>query len=300
MTHASAIVYLTACGLAALRADTRSSADYAIPAETFDAAGETVTCASYACSSSMGCIVGTATASAAGETANHGYIAQLPAVTGLSLTAPAAAVNEGASLQVVAWEVLEDGTRAATSGGTVNWSIASGPASVNATGLLTANLVYQDSAANVSGAYGGFTGALSPNVVNTNGDNFGSYASDGLPDAWQVLYFGLGNPNAAPGLDPDHDGMTNAAEYAAALVPTDATSRILLETQPVPAQSTQRKIIFSPRYEGHTYIVETSTDLTHWSPLVSFTVSDSGTRRTVTDLAATATHQFYRVAITKP
>ena len=298
MTHASASVFLTAAGLAALHAESRSSADYAIPAETFDAGGETAACASYGCSSSMGGIVGTVTASAAGETANQGYLAQLPATTGLSLTTPVATVNEGASLQVAAWEMLDDGTRAAASGGTVNWSIASGPASVNATGLVTANIVYQDGAASVSGAYGAFTGTLALTVVNSNDDDFGIYAGDGLPDAWQVLYFGLNNPNAAPALDPDHDGMTNAAEYAAALVPTAATSRFLTQIQAVPGQPTQRRIIFSPRYEGRDYVVQTSSDLTHWSPLAGFTTSDSGLQRTVTDLAATASHKYYRVAIT--
>jgi len=298
MTRASASVFLTAAGLAALHAESRSSADYAIPAETFDAGGETTAGASYGSSSSMGGIVGTVTATAAGETANQGYIAQLPLTTGIYLTATGATVNEGATLQVAAWEVLDDGTRAAVAGGTVHWSIASGPASVNATGLVTASIVYQDSAASVSGDYGGFTGTLALTVADINDDDFGSYAGDGLPDAWQVLYFGLDNPNAAPALDPDHDGMSNAAEYAAALVPTDAASRFLTEIQAVPGQSAQRRIIFSPRYEGRDYVVQTSSDLVHWSPLAGFTTSDSGTQRIVTDLAATATHKFYRVAIT--
>ncbi|MEI7908535.1 MAG: hypothetical protein WCK77_02760 [Verrucomicrobiota bacterium] len=298
MTRASAIALLTCAGLAALHAESRSSADYAIPAETFDAAGESAACAAYASSSSMGGIVGSATAASAGETANQGYIAQLPATTGLSLTAPSVAVHEGATLQGSAWETLEDGTRAPAAGGAVTWSIASGPASVNSTGLLTANIVFQDSAASVSGSYGGFTATLAFTVVNSGDDNFGSYAGDGLSDAWQVLYFGVGNANAAPALDPDHDGMSNAAEYAAALVPTDATSRLLMEIQTVPGQPTQRRIVFSPRYEGRNYVVQTSPDFTHWSPLASFTTSDSGLQRTVTDLAATPTHMFYRVVIT--
>jgi len=293
-----ASVILTMLGLAVLHAESRSSTNYAIPAETFDAAGESATCASYASSSSMGGIVGTLTAAAAGETANQGYIAQIPATTGLSLTATGASVNEGATLQVAAWEMLEDASRAAAAGKTVNWSIASGPASVNPTGLVTANIVYQDSAASVSGAYGGFTGTLALTVVNTNDDDFGSYAGDGLPDAWQVLYFGLNNPNAAPALDPDRDGFSNAFEYAAALVPTNAASRFLMEIQSVPGQPSQRRIIFSPRYEGRDYAVQTSPDLTNWSPLTSFSISDSGLQRTVTDLAATSTHKFYRVVIT--
>ena len=46
-------------------------------------------------------------------------------------------------------------------------------------------------------------------MLDTIADNFGTYAGDGLGDDWQVQYFGLSNPNAAPLLDPDFDGHNN-------------------------------------------------------------------------------------------
>jgi len=51
----------------------------------------------------------------------------------------------------------------------------------------------------------------------------GSYDGngDGLPDAWQVQYFGCVTcPQAAPGADPDGDGFTNLQEFEAGTDPT--------------------------------------------------------------------------------
>jgi hypothetical protein len=48
---------------------------------------------------------------------------------------------------------------------------------------------------------------------------------DGLPDAWQIQYFGsFSSPDAAPGADPDHDGFANLQEYLAGTNPTNAAS----------------------------------------------------------------------------
>ena len=64
-----------------------------------------------------------------------------------------------------------------------------------------------------------------------------------------------------------------------------------LALQAVPGQPARQNIVFSPRYDTASYIVEFSTDLSHWSPLTAFTITDSGTQRTVTDMAATGTSQ---------
>ncbi|HEY9074476.1 MAG TPA: hypothetical protein VIN67_10135, partial [Desulfobaccales bacterium] len=62
--------------------------------------------------------------------------------------------------------------------------------------------------------------AAQPNTTNpldTNGD--------GLPDAWQIQYFGsISSPSARPDADPDHDGANNLQEYLAGTDPTDPNS----------------------------------------------------------------------------
>jgi hypothetical protein len=52
--------------------------------------------------------------------------------------------------------------------------------------------------------------------------------ADGLPDAWERLYFGIiaVNPNA----DADGDGMSNKEEYLAGTNPTNATDRLRITT----------------------------------------------------------------------
>ena len=53
-------------------------------------------------------------------------------------------------------------------------------------------------------------------------------------------------------------------------------------------QPGQKRITFSPIIAGRSYVVKSSTTLTSpsWADLTSFTTSDSGNIRTVTDLSA--------------
>ena len=133
-------------------------------------------------------------------------------------------------------------------------------------------------------------------------DNFGSYAGDGLADDWQFEYFGLGNPLAAPLLDPDGDGQNNAFEFTAGLIPTDPLSRFTLTIAPVPGQPGQKTVIFDPIVAGRSYTVMTSPDLSlgSWGPLTGASASDDGVERTVTDSAGGGTRKFYQIEITKP
>ena len=66
-------------------------------------------------------------------------------------------------------------------------------------------------------------------------------------------------------------------------------------------QSGQTAITFQPVLAGRTYEVQWKTNLSDqaWTALESFTTSNVGSQRTVTDLAATTRRKFYRVKITR-
>jgi hypothetical protein len=54
-------------------------------------------------------------------------------------------------------------------------------------------------------------------------DLTGDANNDGLPDAWQIQYFGsANNPNAAPNANPSGDGVPNWLKYNLGLDPTVA------------------------------------------------------------------------------
>ena len=84
--------------------------------------------------------------------------------------------------------------------------------------------------------------------------------------------------------------------------PTDPTSRFSLHIEPVAGQPAQKRLVFSPRFDGRTYNILTSTTLAtdSWSALTGGTVSDNGNERAVTDPNAGASKKFYRVLVVKP
>ena len=298
------IIIASALGAAsaALHAGPRTSASYSILTDTADAGGKRATSAIYTNDGSLGGVAGISTVAAPAETLKAGYAAQLYDATGLALSASPLTVNEGATLQVAAFLALDDATFLAVPSASVAWSTVSGPLSLSSGGLATGGAVYQNTAATAQGIARGFTGTLGLAVLDTIPDNFGSYAGDGLDDAWQNQYFGLNNPNAAPALDPDGDGQTNLFEFTTGLIPTDNASRFSLTLAPVPGQPTQKRAIFSPLVAGRSYTVQFRTSLTSgtWQPLADTTQSDNGNERTVTDTSATGTTKFYRVNVSKP
>lgn len=297
-------IYFLILVAAAAHADPRGSTNYSVPADTNDSGGQRATSASYTHDGSLGGITGISTVVSPTETAKHGYIGQLTDVVGLQLAATPATIDESATRQLSAQQLLDDDTLNALAATAVAWSVASGPLTgIDSNGLATAGTVYQTTSATAQGVHDGFTGTLALSVLNTIPDNFGSYAGDGLDDDWQFLYFGLDNPQAAPLVDPDGDGQNNQFEFTAGLVPTNPLSRFLLNIEPVAGEPQQKNLVFEPVVAGRIYTVVRSIDLSpaSWSPLPgSPPTSNSGDQRTVTDTAATETEKFYRVEITKP
>ena len=279
----------------------RTSANFSIAAETTDSGGCRATSANYTNDGSAGLVAGVSTAAAG--TAKAGYIAQLFDVTELVIGAASSDVNETGTLQLSARQLLDDASFLALDAAAVAWSPVSGPiSSVSNSGLVTADVVYQNSPASVQGSFAGFSGSITLNILDTIPDNFGTYAADGLPDNWQVQYFGINNPLAGPNMDATGTGQTNLFKYVAGLNPIDPTSRFAVNIQAVPGQPGQMQIVFSPVVSGSTYTVVSTSNLgdSTWAALSSSTQSDNGEQRTVTDSGFGGTKKFYRVNVSKP
>lgn len=296
------ILFAMACAIPAHGA-TRISANYSLAAEVADSGGQRTASANYTNDGSAGAIAGVASAAAPEATARAGYVSQLFEITGLALNAAPANVNETATCQLGVWQVLDDASFIAVSPASVAWSVVTGPLTgIAAAGLATAGTVYQDSSATVQGVCGGFTGTLNLTVLNVLPDNFGSYAGDGLDDAWQTQYFGTNHSAAGPLRDPDGDGQSNQLEFTAGTGPTDPNSRFHCRLEPVPGQPGRMRLVFSPRWVERSYAIVTSTTLqaNGWATLTNATTSDNGTERTVTDTSAIGSRKFYRVQVVKP
>ena len=282
----------------------RTSANYSILTDSIDAAGSRATSARYTNAASASSIAGISTIAAPAETAKTGYMGQLFEVAGLVLNSGAPGVNEAGTLQLAAWQLLDDATFLAVDAGAVNWGVVSGPVTgVSASGLATAGLTYQNTPATVQGTFGGFNGSLNFTVLDSIPDNFGTYAGDGLGDDWQVQYFGLPpNPAAGPLRDPDGDGQNNRYEWIAGLNPTDPASVFKLRI----SRSLQYpQLFFGPIVRGRTYTVTYGNNLftlPPWPPLsAEFTAIVDEAGRTFLDTnAAAVVNRFYRIEITKP
>lgn len=280
----------------------RSSANYIITSETADAGGRRAVSATYTQDGSVGTIAGITAAVSPSETAKIGYIGQLYEIAGFVVSASPATVNEGERRQLDAWHLLDDASYLSIDPTQVSWSILDGPiTSISTSGLATADIVYRNTAANVRGTYQGNLSPFVLTVLNTESDNFGSYAGDRIDDDWQVLYFGENNPNAGPNIDADGTGYGNLFKFIAGLNPLDG-SRFVLSIQSISGQPTRRNLIFSPLSAGRTYTVKFAESLltATWFALPQSTQSDNGPVRTVTDLDASRAPKFYRVEISKP
>ncbi len=287
----------------AASAATRSSANYSITTESTDAGGRRLSGGVYTIDAEAGGVGVIASTAGSTFTNKGGYVGQLYDVKGLALSAAPATVGEGTTTQLGAASVLDDLTQLAINAGAVTWSVDSGPLdAISVGGLATAGIVYQDTGAVARGIFGGFNSTVNLVVKNTNPDNFGTYAGDGIDDAWQVQYFGLDNPNAGPARDPDGDGRTNLQEFAEGTVPTNPASRFQLRIVPVTGQPGQKALIFSPRLTDRAYTPQFRTSLTSgtWAPLTGTSDSDNGQERTVIDLSATGPNKFYRIEVAKP
>jgi hypothetical protein len=120
-------------------------------------------------------------------------------------------------------------------------------------------------------------------------------ANIGIADDWQRVYFGA--VGIDPKADPDHDGMSNFAEFWAGTNPLDANSSFAIDVSSLLSGGQIR--IRWQSVAGKVYGVQYSTDLVTWNPLGS-SIQGDGNPISVFDgdPVAQGQRRFYRVALT--
>jgi hypothetical protein len=122
--------------------------------------------------------------------------------------------------------------------------------------VATAGQVHEDTVATAQGSFAGDIGQLNLTVNNITDDDFGSYAGDGIPDDWQVQYFGEDNAEAGPNVDADGDGDSNLYEFHTRLLPNDSTSFLDITVTP-DATEGEAELTLSSGKAGVSYAVST-------------------------------------------
>jgi subtilisin family serine protease len=117
---------------------------------------------------------------------------------------------------------------------------------------------------------------------------------NGLPDWWELEYFSQ-QTGTDPNADPDHDGLSNLAEWLAGTNPTNAASSLRLRVLSVSNLNTVS--LAWPSVAGKTYRLECSTNLLTGFDLVIRTNATAPTN-VVTDTAIIPGNtRFYRVGV---
>lgn len=281
-------------GFLPLHAHAQTEADYSgIPSAT-DTAGIHASSADYAAdfSSTPGTTLSSITGSPASYSIRSGWSGQLYNITGLTLSANPSPVPETSATHLNASFQLDDGTTSPLTPAettTLDWTIHDGPiVDISASGLVTTAAVIEDTAAIIRAIHDatGVTDTVGFTVTGTDPDNYPGYADDGLPDAWQRLYF----PSSADGSsiaqngDYDRDGVSNLLEYAFGTNPASSGSGnnilsfangvLTSRGQPVVNVTTlpatvDFRAVFARRKDwqaaGLTYRVQLSGDLLTWA-----------------------------------
>jgi len=153
--------------------------------------------------------------------------------TGFTVTADSLTINEqGASdanstrTQLRGNVVYDDATLSTVDGAQVAWTAPvpnSSLASISALGLAQAATVYQSTAANFIGSYGGIIATSSLTVLNVLPDNYGAWAGDTFDDAWEIAQgmSGAVNPDAL------NNGVPNWQLYAMGYNPAQPAPAVL-------------------------------------------------------------------------
>jgi len=119
--------------------------------------------------------------------------------------------------------------------------------------------------------------------------------SNGLPDWWELEYFGH-QTGTDPNADPDHDGMSNLAEWIAGTNPTNAASCLRLTM--VSATNANNVVVSWSSVAGKSYWLERSTNLLTGFSTISTNIAATAPTNTQTDTAVLPGNtRFYRVGV---
>ncbi len=224
----------------------------------------------------------------------------------LAVFAIPAIVAERATRQLAARAAMDDDTTLALVADRIAWSEASDAlAGISSAGLVTAASVYQDEVATVYGIYQGIADPEGFNliVLNTGTDDYGTYASDGIDDDWQIDWFGLPpNADAAASADPDADQQDNQFEFLSGFSPLDPLARFELRMVAVDRGAGTADLQLNRAIPNRVYTLKSSPDLI--TPFVVIgnlpAVSAPKTDWIIRDSSATAPRNFYIIEISKP
>ncbi|MDP0490216.1 MAG: hypothetical protein Q7Q71_04110 [Verrucomicrobiota bacterium JB023] len=296
------LIYLSLLTAIPLAHGERVSTNYTLSPEILDAGGGQSSSSDYTNDLSTG---GQATgiSSSVNYTDRGGYTGQLFDVVSLAITATPSSVNEGETTQLEGQALLDDGTTLDANQSDIIWSLvgANNPLEqVDENGLATAGPVYESTPATVSGSLGDITGELMLTILNSNTDDFGDYAGDGLDDFWQVENFGPPpNSEAAPEENPDNDSASNEWEYLAGTNPLDSSDFFALTLLAKTGSTAQ--LALSQVIPNRTYSLMAGTDLENLNDEVTqFTVASEATDHLVEDTSANEAAKFYRIEISIP
>jgi subtilisin family serine protease len=125
-------------------------------------------------------------------------------------------------------------------------------------------------------------------IVDTDGN--------GLPDWWELQYFGH-LTGTDPNADPDHDGMSNLAEWLAGTDPTNAASNLRVTV--LSATNANAVVLDWTSVAGKTYWLERSTNLlTGFNFTVATNINATAPTNTQTDTTILPGNaRFYRVGV---
>jgi hypothetical protein len=130
--------------------------------------------------------------------------------------------------------------------------------------------------------------SLAPGVVDSDADS--------LPDGWEQFYFGSLTNKATD--DPDHDGVSNLAEYRGGTDPTRVSS-LLRINQAGPVSSSQMGLQWQG-IPGKTYFIWTSTNMppSGWSLLTSsgITGAVSGINSYTNTFSPSSKPRYFRIS----